>query len=55
MQPIHVSHCGVRLGLMRLDQRVIRSSRFGHIERMESDRIAKRVYMGECVSSSLVG
>ena len=27
---------------------------FGHIERMENDRIAKRVYVGECVSSCLV-
>ena len=28
---------------------------FGHIERVENDRIAKRVYVGECVGSRLVG
>ena len=27
----------------------------GHIERMERDRIAKRVYVGECAGSSSVG
>ena len=27
----------------------------GHIERMENDRIAKRVYVGGCVGSRLVG
>ena len=28
---------------------------FGHVERMEEDRIAKRVYVGECVGSRSVG
>ena len=28
---------------------------FGHVERMERDRIAKRVYVGECAGSCLVG
>ena len=28
---------------------------FGHIERMEYDKIAKRVHMGECLGSHLVG
>ena len=28
---------------------------FGDIERMETDRIAKRVYVGECLGSRLVG
>ena len=28
---------------------------FGHIERMRNDKIAKRVYMGDCVGSCLVG
>ena len=28
---------------------------FDYTERMENDRIAKRVYMGVCVSSHIVG
>ena len=28
---------------------------FGQIERWENDRIAKRVYVGECVDNRLVG
>ena len=28
---------------------------FGHMERIENDRIAKRVYVGECASSRSVG
>ena len=28
---------------------------FGHVERMENDRIAKRVYVGGCTGSSSVG
>ena len=28
---------------------------FGHVERMENDRIAKRVYVGECAGSRSVG
>ena len=27
---------------------------FGHVERMESDRIAKRIYVGECAGSRSV-
>ena len=27
---------------------------YGHVERMENDRIAKRVYVGECAGSCLV-
>ena len=29
--------------------------RFGHVERMENDKIAKRVYLGECGGSRSVG
>ena len=28
---------------------------FGHVEKMENDRIAKRVYVGECVGSPSMG
>ena len=28
---------------------------FGHMERMENDRIAKRVYIGECADCRSVG
>ena len=28
---------------------------FGHVERMEKERIAKRVYVGECAGSRPVG
>ena len=28
---------------------------FGHLEKMENDKIAKRVYMGVCIGSCLVG
>ena len=28
---------------------------FGHVERMETDTIVKRVYVGECVGSPSVG
>ena len=28
---------------------------FGHVERMENNRIAKRVYLGKCAGSHLVG
>ena len=28
---------------------------FGHVERMENDRIAKRVYVGVCAGSRSVG
>ena len=28
---------------------------FGHVERMENDRIARRVHVGDCGSSNSVG
>ena len=28
---------------------------FGHVQRIENDRIAKRVYVGECAGSRSVG
>ena len=37
----------------RIDEGILRW--FGHLERMERDRIAKRVYVGECVGSRSVG
>ena len=36
----------------RIDEGVLRW--FGHLERMERDRIAKRVYVGECAGMVLV-
>ena len=36
----------------KIDEGVLRW--FGHVERMENDRIAKRVYVGECAGSRLV-
>ena len=36
-----------------IDESVLQG--FGHIERMENDGIAKRVYVGEGMSSRLVG
>ena len=45
---------GVRKGIdERIDEGVLRW--FGHVERMENDRIAKRVYVGECDDSGSVG
>ena len=45
---------GVRKGLdERIDEGVLRW--FGHVERMERDRIAKRIYVGECAVSRSVG
>ena len=45
---------GVKKGLgERIDEGVLQS--FGHAERMESDRIAKRVYVRECVGILSVG
>ena len=40
-----------------VDQNIDESDlrRFGHIERMDNYRIAKRVYVEECVGSRLVG
>ena len=44
---------GMRKGLdERIDEGVLRW--FSHVERMEMDRIAKRVYVGECAGSRLV-
>ena len=37
----------------RIDESILRW--FGHIERLENDRITKRAYVGECVSSRFVG
>ena len=37
----------------RIDEGVLQW--FGHVERMERDRIAKRVYVGECADSCSVG
>ena len=37
----------------RIDKGVLRW--FGQVERMEKDRIAKRVYVGECTGSRSVG
>ena len=46
--------CGVRKGQdEKSDEGVLRW--FGHVERMESDRIAKRVYVSECAGSRSVG
>ena len=46
--------CGVKNGVdERIDERVLRW--FGHVERMKSDRIAKRIYLGECAGSRSVG
>ena len=46
--------CGMKKGLdERIDQGVLQW--FGHVERIERDRTAKRIYVGECVGSHLVG
>ena len=46
--------CGVRKGLdERINEGVLLC--FSHVERMESDRIVKRVYVGECAGSHSVG
>ena len=46
--------CGVKKGLHeRIDEGVLRW--FGHLERMERYRSAKRVYVGGCASSRSVG
>ena len=43
--------CGATKGVgERIDQGVLRW--FGHVERMENDRIAKRDYVGEYTGSS---
>ena len=46
--------CRVTRGIgEKIDEGVLRW--FEHMERMENDRIAKRVYVGECVVSRSVG
>ena len=37
----------------RIDEGMLRL--FSHVERMENDRIAKRVYVGDCVGNHSVG
>ena len=37
----------------RIDEGVLRW--FGHVKRMENDRIAKRIYVGECAGSRSLG
>ena len=42
--------CGVTMGVdERIDEGVLRS--YGHVEGMENDRTAKRVYVRVCASS----
>ena len=46
--------CGVMKGLdERIGVGVLRW--FGHVERIDRDRIAKRVYVGECAGSRSMG
>ena len=46
--------CGLTKGVdERIDGGVLRW--FGYVERIENDRIAKRVYVGECTGSLSVG
>ena len=46
--------CGVTKGVYeKIDECILRL--FGHVERMENYRIAKRVYVGECTGSRSVG
>ena len=46
--------CGVKKGLdKRIDEDILRW--FSHVERIERDRIAKSVYVGECAGSHSVG
>ena len=40
-------------GDKKIDEGVLRW--FGHVERMETERIAKRAYVGECAGSRSVG
>ena len=44
--------CGVMMGVdERIDEGFLQW--FGHVERMENDRIGKRVYVGECADICL--
>ena len=46
--------CGVKKGLdERIDEGVLRW--YGHMEIMERDKIAKRVYLGECTGTRSLG
>ena len=46
--------CRVKKSLnQRIDEGMLQW--FGHVERMERERIAKRVYVGECAGSYSVG
>ena len=45
--------CGVTKSVDEKIEGVLRW--FGHVERVENDRIAKRVYVGECAGSRSVG
>ena len=46
--------CGVRKGLdERIDEGVLQW--FDHVERIERDRIAKRIHVGECAGIRSVG
>ena len=46
--------CGVKKGVDgRIDEGDLRW--FGHVKRMENDRIAKKVYVRECAGSRSVG
>ena len=46
--------CGVPKGVdEKIDEGVLRW--FEHVERMENDRIAKKVYLGKCAGSRSVG
>ena len=46
--------CGVMKGVdERIEESVLQW--FGHVERMENDRIAKRVYVGEIAGSYSMG
>ena len=46
--------CSVTKGVdKRIDEGIFRW--FGHVEKMENDRIAKRVYVGECAGSRSLG
>ena len=46
--------CGVKKGVdERIDEGVFRL--FGHVEKMERDRITKRVFVGDCTGTRSVG
>ena len=46
--------CGMKKGLdERIDEGLLQW--FSHVQRMKSDRIAKREYVGECAGSRSVG